>query len=443
MICFKNIYLHIPFCKRKCKFCNFFSASIDDNNLKDRYTLSLIDEFCIYKNKNSIKFNKLESLYFGGGTPILLDNDNSLKNLTKIISIFKKEKLLSSQTEITIELNPENLNHIEGLIKLGFNRFSIGIQSFNKLQLEAIDRDFDIEKVLKQISDFQTLQKKINTEREINTKQQINNKQYYKKLKNRKNFTPITLSLDFMFGLPAETLDDIKHNIKIIKKINPEHISYYMFGVHKNYKWLKAQPSDDTIVEMLYLIKNSLETLGYHHYEVSNYAKRIKTKKIYNTNNKIDIFKTNDNTDSIKTLNNRNTLKNIDTLNTTELKNLYFVSKHNFNYWQGSSYLGLGAGAHSFDGTSRWWNNKNLYKYNSGDFVENSELLTLFQHRIERISLGLRTLDIGIKEDLIKKNINRHIDKMLISYENKSAEKFYKINPNFLHLIDWIEEKLI
>ena len=364
MIYFKNLYLHIPFCKKKCEFCNFFSASIDDVHTKRLYTQSLIRELNTYVH--NLEHKGLDTLYFGGGTPVLLGIDN-LKQIMNSLKSF-----ISTKTEITIELNPANLIYIDELLDLGFNRFSVGIQSFNKKQLIAIDRDFDLDFVVKSLEIFKQHQKK-----------------------DKRLGQQLVLSLDFMFGLPRETINDIKQNIEFIKKLNPEHISYYMFTVHKNYNWRLPQVKEDTVTDMFYYIKNNLEDLKYKHYEVSNYAKPKK------------------------------------------------YSRHNFNYWQGKSYLGLGAGAHSFDGNKRWWNNKNLYKYNNGNFIENYELLTSYQHKIEAIMLGLRTLNIGVKEEFIKNKITPEINKMLISYMSINGEKFYKIKPEFIHIIDLIEEKLV
>ena len=364
MIYFKNLYLHIPFCKKKCEFCNFFSASIDDVHIKRLYTQSLLRE--LDKYVHNLEHASLDTVYFGGGTPVLLEIDN----LRQIMSRLKK--FISSKTEITIELNPANLIYIDELLDLGFNRFSVGIQSFNKKQLIAIDRDFNLDFILKKLETF---------------------KQYQKKDKRLEQ--KLILSLDFMFGLPSETMNDIKQNIDFIKKLKPEHISYYMFTVHKNYNWRLPQPTEDTITNMFYYIKRNLEILKYRHYEISNYAK----PKNY--------------------------------------------SRHNLNYWQGKSYLALGAGAHSFDGNKRWWNNKNLYKYNEGKFIEDYELLTPYQHKIEEIMLGLRTLDIGVKKELIKNKITPKIEKMLMSYMSTKGEKFYKIRPEFLHMIDLIEEELV
>jgi len=226
----KHIYIHIPFCKKKCFYCDFYSEPVN-SNVYFKYTLTLIKELNLYYdflNKN------LKSIYFGGGTPYLLN----LNNLKKTVYSFKN--FIDNKTEITIELNPynfiDNKNLIFDLSNIGFNRFSIGVQTFDTNISKSINRliptDFDM--TLKKLNKF-------------------------------------NINLDFMFGIKNQTIKTIKQDLNLIKEIYPTHLSYYLFTVPKKIK----TPSITTQEAMYSIITNSLKK-HYIHYEVSNFSKHKK-----------------------------------------------------------------------------------------------------------------------------------------------------------------------
>jgi len=332
----KHIYVHIPFCKKKCPYCDFFSLPIYSNYTKTKYTTSLIKEL---KARKVLSSKPLKTIYFGGGSPLMLGTDN----LNQIIS--KLRSSIDKRTEISIELNPE---HLEGkqqkimalLSGMHFNRLSIGVQTTNERILSMIERSYDINELLKTIS----------------------------ALRKRDSI----LSLDFMFGLPGQTIKDLMDDIDFIKQILPQHISFYLFTPPERYQLIDQCASYKLASKMMGIISSSLKTIGYKHYEVSNFC--------------LD-------------------------------KNL---CKHNMAYWARQSYLGLGAGAHSFDSTKniRSWNVQDIKAY-MNDPVSSFgyEKLTKRDKINENIFLGLRLLDKGIKESLL---------------ENKDYRTF--INSNMLRL---------
>ena len=193
------IYIHIPYCKQKCTYCNFYFRT----NLKDKNNLieSLIKEISL--TKNYLKGTKLKSLYFGGGTPSLLNKEN----LDLIFRKVKKYYQISSETEITIECNPEDLTieKLKDLKNLGFNRLSIGVQSFIDQDLILMNRNHD-------------------------RNQAINS------VKNAKIAGFKNISIDLIFSLPNQSLKDWNENLKIAFELDIQHISSYSLTIEEKTK---------------------------------------------------------------------------------------------------------------------------------------------------------------------------------------------------------------
>ena len=186
----KNVYIHIPFCKSKCKYCSFISYPKIE--LKEQYINALIKEI-------QTKYNGelLNTLYFGGGTPSILTIDE----FSKIINLFN----INKSTEITSELNPETITseYLKGLKKCGINRLSFGCQTFDDKILKLIGRRHssnDVKNVVKlaQNTDFENI------------------------------------SLDFIYGLPQQTIDGFENDLKTAISLNIQHISLYGLKIDEN-----------------------------------------------------------------------------------------------------------------------------------------------------------------------------------------------------------------
>ena len=226
------VYIHIPFCEKKCNYCSFCSFNL--LKAKKEYIKSLIKEVkFLYKNE------KLKTLYFGGGTPSLLEE----KELEEILNCFN----FDSNTEITLELNPHNisLEKIKNFKSLGINRLSIGVQNFNDDILKTIGRTHSKKEIYNTINFIQ--------------KAEIEN-----------------FSIDLMYGLPNQTIKSWEETLKEAIKINPKHISLYGLKIEKGtyfYKYPpKNLPSLDIQAQMYEL---AIKELGkdFIHYEFSNFAK--------------------------------------------------------------------------------------------------------------------------------------------------------------------------
>ena len=236
-----GIYIHIPFCKQKCLYCDFLSFT-NKEKYEEKYIKSLIKEIENWKKAN--KDIKIKTVYIGGGTP-------SYINSYYISEIMQKLDLKDAE-EITIEANPGSITKekLEIYKKSGINRISIGLQSTNDELLKKMGRIHTFEEFM----------------------------QSYE-LAKQSGFSNI--NIDLMIGLPSQTMGDVKEEIKEILKLEPTHISVYSLIVEENTKLEKMIKDgalklldEDLERKMYWYVKNTLEMNGYEHYEISNFAKK-------------------------------------------------------------------------------------------------------------------------------------------------------------------------
>ena len=345
-----GIYIHIPFCKQACNYCNFhFSTS---TNQIDSFIDTLLKEI-IYK-KDYLGNETIQTIYFGGGTPSLL----TIAQLHTILNLIFINYKIVDLPEITLEVNPENvtIENLKQWKELGINRISMGVQSFREDELEFMNRSHN---ALQAISCLDLL---------------------------NKEFT--NYSVDLIFGSHLQTIDTLSSNIETLLSFKPPHISCYALTIEEKTK-LSYLVNKNTLLEpkqefqnkAFYLIKDTFESFGYNHYEISNYALPG------------------------------------------------FESKHNSSYWNGSSYLGFGPSAHSYNKISRSWNiaNNALYIKGADNFesIIETEILTPSQIINEFIMIGLRTKNgVNFKELFTLTN--------LVQYEQTQNKVNAYIAKNFI-----------
>ena len=326
------IYVHIPFCVRKCHYCAF-NSKVGDSSERATYVDALIREINL-RNDNST----VETIYFGGGTPTTLE----LAQLEKIFAAVEKNFNVASGAEITIEANPGTVdeNYLRGLRDIGFNRLSLGVQSFNDALLKIIGR-------------IHTSRAAVDT------------------VALAKNFFA-NVSVDLMYGLPNQTLEDVCDDLERVKALDVAHVSIYGLEVEDGTKFFELAragklnlPDENTCADMYDLITETLPALGYHRYEISNFAKKN------------------------------------------------FESRHNCGYWTGKKYFGFGAGAHSFDGKVRTSNVRDVKTYIericAGENISVVEEIVTRQAAMEEFCfLGLRMTD-GISARRFEKIFDANI----------------------------------
>tara|TARA_B100000927_G_scaffold203388_1_gene164897 strand:- start:230 stop:1360 length:1131 start_codon:yes stop_codon:yes gene_type:complete len=236
-----GIYIHIPFCKQSCHYCNFHFSTSTKN--KEEVLYAIENEI---KQKGQATNEAISTIYFGGGTPSILD----VNEINSIINRIHKEFNVESEAEITIEANPDDLNK-EKIINLSLteiNRLSIGVQSFIDKELRIMNRAHDSKKALNSI--------------EI-SKKYFNN-----------------ISIDLMYGVPESTLESWTYNLDTVSQFDINHISSYALTLEPKTalesfvrKLVVEMPEEELVYDQYNLINKKLEPLGFINYEVCSFAK--------------------------------------------------------------------------------------------------------------------------------------------------------------------------
>lgn len=342
-----GIYIHIPFCKKRCIYCDFYSST--DNRLVDKY----IDALCIEieSRLHEIDKNNITTIYIGGGTPSQL----SATQLGEIINFIKSKIDFSLIEEFTIEVNPDDVtyDYIKECITFGINRVSMGIQSFVDEELKIINRRHDSSQAIKAIETIKSAG--------------ISN-----------------ISIDLIYGLPLQTIESWIYSARKAIEMNVPHISCYNLSYEEGTTLYKMRDmgeikecDEDTCIEMYDILVKMLADADFEHYEISNFAKRG------------------------------------------------YYSRHNSNYWNLTPYLGLGASAHSFDGSIRRYNPSSIQKYTSNisesGIAYEEEQETLYEQFNEYIMINLRTM-WGVNTQKVKTIFGEELRNHLIKYSRRFIE---------------------
>ena len=361
------IYIHIPFCSKKCEYCDFCTFIRMEKEYR-KYTDYLIKEIRMYPK---IKY---DTIYFGGGTPSLLP--------TEMINEILNELDWSENAEITLELNPTDMTFekLKKFRKIGINRLSIGIQSFQDHVLKFIGRQHS-------------------------SKDAVN----IYKMARKAGFLNITV--DLMFGIPNQSIEDLQRDLNILQELKPENVSIYsLIWEEGTVFWSKLQKGilseiDQDLEALMYeKIIDFFEKNGYCQYEISNFA-RIDDKdvEIYEMANFEDLKKLQKN-----------------------------AGRHNLKYWQNQKFIGVGMSAASYFDNNRYSNIRTFEKYYN---LIDEKNLPIDENTVEIVDeveseklkkmLGLRLIQEGIEyfED-------EKIEKLI---ENGLLEKFIIEKDNFIN----------
>lgn len=339
------IYLHVPFCGSFCTYCDFYSEICRSRQAFNEYADAVIAE--IRDRRKELEMNMsaqdaVNTLYIGGGTPSVLPLD-VLSRIVGAVSQTERLSLVTEPVEVTtptelfdeftVEVNPEDIvekgrEYVRGLLALGVNRISMGIQSFNDDILRWMNRRHDAGNAVKA---FHIL-------RESGVR---------------------NISIDLIFGISQLTDETWKDTIEKALELSPEHISAYQLSIEEGSALAKmvadgryVEASEEQCRRQYDILCRCLGRSGYHHYEISNFAKPG------------------------------------------------FEAVHNSAYWRRAPYIGLGPGAHSLTGNVRSWNSQELPHRSpdgsSATYSRTFETLSPEDIRVERIMLSLRT-DKGLE----------------------------------------------
>lgn len=238
-----SAYVHIPFCLSKCRYCGFNSAPVPPIERVERYCRALEQEIRI----SDFGFGSLKTVYFGGGTPTILDPEL----ISNIMSALRGKAAIDGQTETTIEANPEtvDLEKLRKLLGMGFNRLSLGVQSFDDDALKMLGRAHDGKRVLQAFDQARSAG--------------FNN-----------------VGIDLIYGIPGQGLGRWKEDLKRTVDLCPEHISAYSLTYEPGTEFTAWRDSgriapcqEDLEAEMFLAAIEALSQAGYQHYEVSNFSK--------------------------------------------------------------------------------------------------------------------------------------------------------------------------
>lgn len=294
-----SIYLHIPFCKHRCAYCDFNTYAGQEDSIP-AYVNALVNEINFIGQQTTQLHNPptIHTIFFGGGTPSLL----SAPQFDSILQALRSAFTCTADAEISIEANPGTISpeKLNAIRKSGVNRISFGVQSANSEELRMLER----------IHDFFTVIEAVSTARKAGFD---------------------NLNLDLIYGLPEQTLSTWQTTLQRVVDLHPEHISAYALTLEHGTpfgKWsskgLLPLPNPDLAADMYEYAEAFLENQGYVHYEISNWAKINSEFKNQNSE---------------------------------------FICRHNLQYWRSLPYLAFGAGAHGYADGYRYSNALRIKTY--------------------------------------------------------------------------------
>jgi oxygen-independent coproporphyrinogen-3 oxidase len=337
-----GIYIHIPFCRSRCSYCDF-ATGMYSAAAAERYVLSLTNEITSWNEverggsptvrEGSVDVDAIDvdTIYFGGGTPSLL----SPPQLATLLDAVHQRFEVSATAEVTIEINPGSAtpDNLREFRSLGINRASFGAQTFDDHELARLGRSHtadDTRRTFRYLRDA--------------------------------GFRNV--SFDLIAGLPGQTIDGWRRNLAESFALRPEHLSFYLLEVHQGTplashikSGMQPQPDEDLATEMYEVMLDEAVAAGYEHYEISNLC-----------------------------------LPGME-------------SRHNTKYWTAAPYYGFGCSAHSYDGAFRRWSNERdplryveMIEQQRRPVVEET-LLSEVDRRAEAVFLGLRMMQgLSFKE---------------------------------------------
>jgi oxygen-independent coproporphyrinogen III oxidase len=353
-----GVYLHIPFCKSRCSYCDFATDVYRTSDAVEKYVEAVCREICNFSGTGGnttvsecvsgrSKLDTLahtrvsasfpvDTIYFGGGTPSLLKPDQAERILETVGTKFTIE----SAPEITMEMNPATVTpaSLKEYKRLGVDRASFGVQTFDDTELKRLARGHDAQDAR-------------------DTFAMLRDAGFH------------NVSFDLIAGLPRQTLSDWEHNLDKALTLSPEHLSLYLLEIHEGTplaEQIKTHrqpvPDEDIAAEMYEMMVDKVTAAGFRQYEISNFAKPG------------------------------------------------FVSRHNSKYWRLDPVFGFGVSAHSYDGSQRYANDRDTAAYvkKIGDAGTAEVTRETIDQASEFVFLGLRLTE-GVDLEKYKNRFGRDL----------------------------------
>ena len=396
-----EIYVHIPFCARKCAYCDFLSFP-GNRQMQREYTEKLLEEIK-YQSAYAQDYQVI-SVFIGGGTPSILE----MGEITSIMETLNSQFTILPDAEITLEANPGTVT-FEALVsyrQAGINRISMGLQSADDKELKFLGRIHTYDEFLKS----------------------------YQRVR-MAGFDNV--NVDLISAIPGQTMDSWKNTLKKVTMLKPEHISAYSliveegtpyydrYGEHvelendtmtieerRRLMSLPDLPDEDAEREMYYFTKEFLKDQGYERYEISNYSKKG------------------------------------------------YECRHNIGYWTGTEYLGLGLGSSSYINGCRFHNTSSYQEYKNGVFDREEEFEKLLRQEFERLSieekmeeymfLGLRLIE-GVSAHGFVSNFGQNIrnvygpvlDKLVRNGLLEAKDGFYRLTERGIDISNYVMSQFL
>lgn len=359
----ESVYIHIPFCKSICSYCDFCKMYYHGPWVTQYLNALLLEIDERYEGE------EIKTLYIGGGTPSSL----SSKDLKYLFDILSKIKL-AEDAEVTFECNLNDVNEeLLFLLKdFGVNRLSIGIESFNEDKLKFMERYHTYENAVEVMN-----------------------------LVRSHGFDNV--NVDLMYGIPGETLKDLKKDLEMILRLEPDHISTYSLIVEDHTKVgnMGIIPIPEELDASMYeLICDKLKKEDFVHYEVSNFGKEGKE------------------------------------------------SRHNLTYWDNNEYYGFGMGASGYIHGVRYENTKTLKDYFSGKWVKSQDILSKDDIMYNELMLGFRKMEgISLRQFYDRYGINMQeafdLREVLREKELLVKDEYIFVNPKYIYVMNEILIKIM
>jgi len=354
-----GLYVHVPFCRGKCAYCDFYSVPASPERIA-RWLGALAVEASLHAGS----FPGFDTLYLGGGTPSLL----SVQELGALLETLRRRFPTSPDAEISLEANPDDATpeKIRAWRALGVNRVSMGVQSLEERHLGLLGRRHNAAQALKALERVQAA-----------------------------GFA--SWSADIIFGLPGQAPGELAQELERLLSFGPPHVSCYQLTPARGTPLQRilesgriVLPGEEEQRGLFLAASRLLEDRGYLHYEVSNFCRRPGGA-------------------GARDLCRPGAAHGCGDAPATGMQASERTShacRHNLKYWTREPYLGLGPSAHSFRGNERWWNPGSLDRYcraleGNRASAGGRETLTTEQERLEALSLGLRTRSGILKRELL------------------------------------------